>query len=95
MKTSTKYEYWKWAILQPLFENKNSNLILVHNNLTDKMYLYDIVLKRNVAINWDIDIEEQYIRDYIYSTITIGQLEKFYLSLPKKYQRKFWELLER
>lgn len=94
MKTTTKYEYWKWVLLKKHTELFEKNCVSIHDRLQNRIFIYDIYNNKKVTMNF-----EQNLLSMLYSVlpyfVTIGELPEFYKSLPNKYKKVFWDLVER
>lgn len=95
MATSTKYAYWKWVLLNwhtQKFKDLKDNCVLVHDKQNDKIFVYNIktMKKEKRYYNQGFDF---LLKGYLTNILTIGELEEFYNSLPKKHQSQFWDYL--
>lgn len=92
---TTKYEYWKWVILerytQKITPKDNKNIVAVYDQMNNKIFRYDIEKKKKISTDWNgID---WLFNNYLANLLTIDELKNFYLSLPKELKHSFWKHL--
>lgn len=93
----TKYEYWKWLLLQKqtklVCEKTNRKLIAVFNPVKNIIFRFDLDKNEKIETNWEglNWLFENSINDFV----TIGDLEAFYNSLPTQKKKIFWDCLSR
>lgn len=97
MSENTKYEYWKWILLQKhtklINEKAHRNIVAVYNPTKNIIFRFDINKGKKIKSNWEGF--EWLLERYTAKFVEIRELEQFYKSLPKKYKDKFWDFVGR
>lgn len=92
-RVKSEYEYWKWLLLEKhtklAEEKEHRGVVAIYNPLEKTIFRYDFNKRKTKTTNWKgIDwLLENVITDFL----TIGELEKFYISLPKNHKDLFWD----
>lgn len=83
-----KYNYATYKILSHIV--KDTNLIVVHNKETNKMYLYNLITKNMHSTDYNLLIDEIFKNEeYKNLPLTIKEYVKFITALPENYKEQF------
>lgn len=95
MFENSKYEYWKWVLIQKAVEiSPRKYITAVYNPIEDIIFRFDINKGQKIKTNWDKGLDYVF-NNHLAECLTIDNLEEFYKSLPQNKKQKFWKCLSR
>lgn len=97
MYYNTKYEYWKWILLQKhtklISKTTKRNIVAVYNPIKDIIFRYDVGAKKKIKTKWEGF--DWLFKNCLGKFLNIDEIEQFYTSLPNKKKKIFWDCFTR